>query len=144
VQSPTFLLLLADGLLVLHVLFVVFVVIGLFLILVGGPARWKWVRNPWFRLCHLLAIGVVILQSWLGRICPLTIWEMELRARAGDHVYAGTFISHWLQSLLYYRAPMWVFILVYTLFGLVVLMSWFMVRPRPFVNRGGHRDHGHD
>ena len=125
-------LLAADAILLVHALFVMFVVIGLLLILAGKPLGWSWVRNPWFRAAHLAAIGVVILQSWLGVICPLTSWEMALRAKAGDAVYSGSFIAHWLEAVLYYRAPAWVFTLVYTAFGALVLVSWFWVRPRPF------------
>jgi hypothetical protein len=122
----------ADLLLLAHTLFVVFVVAGLVLILFGKLAHWDWVRNPWFRLAHLLAIGVVVLQAWLGRVCPLTIWEMALRERAGDVTYEGSFIAHWLESLLYYNAQAWVFTVAYTAFGLLVVLSWFQVRPRPF------------
>ena len=134
-SSETHYLLAADALLFLHVLFVVFVVVGLVLILAGGVAGWRWVRNPWFRLAHLVAIGVVVLQSWAGVICPLTTWEMELRARAGDAVYSGSFIAHWLQRLLYYQAPGWVFTACYSVFGLLVILSWIRVRPMPFSRR---------
>ena len=122
----------ADLLLIGHVLFVLFVVLGFVLILVGKPLHWRWVRNPWFRLAHVAAIGVVALQSWAGVICPLTTWEMALRARAGEGAYSGTFISHWLETLLYYRAPAWVFTLCYTMFALAVIACWFWIRPRPF------------
>ena len=131
-DSATFYLFAADALLTLHVLFVAFVVFGLLLILAGKVLNWSWVRNAWFRLTHLVAIGVVVLQSWFGMICPLTIWEMALRNKAGDAVYAGTFISHWLESILYDRAPAWVFAVCYTVFGALVVLSWFWVRPRPF------------
>ncbi len=57
---------------------------------------------------------------------------MSLRYRAGDMVYSGSFISHWLETLLYYRAPAWVFAVAYTLFGALVVASWYFVRPRPF------------
>lgn len=130
----------ADLLLFTHVLFVVFVVFGLLMIVAGKIRSWSWVRNPWFRLSHLAAIGVVVLQSWLGALCPLTTWEMALRDKAGDAVYAGSFIGHWLETLLYYRAPAWVFIVVYTVFGALVLVSWFWVRPRPFVRSGKSGD----
>ena len=125
-------LLAADALLFIHVLFVAFVVFGLLLIFAGKLFSWSWVRNPWFRLAHLIAIGVVVLQTWLGAICPLTTWEIALREKAGDAVYAGSFIAHWLETILYYQFPPWVFIVVYTMFGLLVLGSWFWVRPRPF------------
>lgn len=125
-------MLIADAILLVHVLFVGFVIIGLLLILLGKPLSWSWVRNPWFRLLHLAGIAVVVLQAWAGIICPLTTWEMAFRAKAGDAVYSGTFISHWLETILYYRAPAWVFIVCYSIFGLGVVASWFWVRPRAF------------
>lgn len=131
-ESSELFLLAADAILFLHALFVVFVVIGLVLILIGKVYRWSWVRNPWFRASHLLAIAVVVVESWFGAICPLTTVEMMLRSRAGDTAYHGSFIAHWLETLLYYRAPEWVFAVSYTAFGSVVLVSWFWVRPRPF------------
>ena len=79
----------ADLMLALHVTVVVFVVAGLALVLFGATRGWRWVRNPWFRLAHAACIGVVVLQAWLGRICPLTTWEMALRERAGDATYGG-------------------------------------------------------
>lgn len=128
-------LLFADLLLFSHVLFVAFVIFGLLLILVGKFAAWAWVRNPWFRTAHLAAIGVVVVQSWVGMVCPLTTWEMALRERAGDATYTGTFISHWLETLLYYQAPAWVFVVCYTLFALLVAACWIWVRPRRFGRR---------
>lgn len=120
----------ADAILVTHTLFVCFVVLGLALIFIGKWRGWTWVFQFRFRLAHLLAIAIVVLQSWLGMICPLTIGEMELRAAAGEQVYAGSFIAHWLQQLLYYRLPDWVFVTLYTAFGALVVASWFWVRPR--------------
>ncbi|WP_372985915.1 DUF2784 domain-containing protein [Marinobacter sp.] len=128
-MSPELYLLLADSLLVLHVLLVGFVIFGLAAIFIGHFLKWSWVRNVWFRVTHLVVIVIVVLQAWLGVLCPLTVWEMELRERAGAAGYEGSFIQHWLQSLLYYSAPEWVFILAYTAFGGVVLASWFLVRP---------------
>jgi len=125
-------LLAADALLLLHTLFVVFVVFGLLSIFAGKAFSWTWVRNPWFRFAHLSATGVVVLQSWLGVICPLTTWEMAFRSKAGDAVYPGSFMAHWLEKLLYYQAPEWVFLVGYTLFGALVVASWYGVRPRPF------------
>ena len=122
--------LLADIVLVVHFAFVAFVVGGLAAIWVGAAAGWRWVRNPWFRWIHLIAIGVVVVQAWLGVICPLTTWESALRARGGDATYEGSFIAHWLNELLYFQAPAWVFTLCYSLFGALVLASWFLVRPR--------------
>ncbi len=131
-NSPALFILAADAILFLHVLVVIFIVFSLVLIFVGNVLTWTWIRNPWFRLLHLLAICVVVLLSWLNLICPLTSIEMELRTRAGDAAYSGTFISHWLESILYYQAPPWVFVVGYTIFGVMVGASWFFIRPRHF------------
>ena len=122
----------ADSILFIHVLFVAFVVLGLVSILVGARLSWAWVRNPWFRSAHLAGIAFVVLQAWIGAICPLTTWEMALREKAGDAVYSGSFVSFWLERLLYYQAPQWVFVLGYTVFGALVAVSWYWVRPRRF------------
>lgn len=125
-------LLAADALLIAHTLFVLFVVGGLILIIVGGICGIGWVRNPWFRLTHLLAIAFVVLQTWAGHICPLTTWEMKLRRAGGQTTYNESFIAYWLDRLLYWDAPHWVFLLLYSAFGLIVLTSWYWVKPRPF------------
>lgn len=128
-MSDVILLLLADTILVIHVLFVAFVVIGLLAIYLGYWLNWRWVYNRTFRIIHLCAIGYVVVQAWLGVVCPLTTWEMALRAEAGTATYAGSFIQHWLHRALYFTLPAWVFVVVYTLFGGLVLASWWLVRP---------------
>ena len=129
----------ADLVLMTHVAFVAFVIFGLLLILVGGFRQWAWIRNPWLRLSHLVAVGVVVAQAWFGVICPLTTLEMWLRDQAGDITYEETFISHWLHQLLFYQAPSWVFAVCYTGFGILVAGSWFGFRPRPFRMGEGKR-----
>ena len=131
-DSSMFFLLAADIVLLLHVLFVAFVGIGMLLIFIGKVRAWSWVRNPWFRLAHLVAIAVVVIQSWFGLICPLTSIEMALRSRAGDTSYSGSFISHWLESILYYQVSPWVFVIFYMAFAAIVIASWFWIRPRRF------------
>ncbi|WP_438958199.1 DUF2784 domain-containing protein [Porticoccus sp.] len=121
----------ADLILVLHAGFVLFVVGGLVLIVLGNLCHWRWVNRWWFRLAHLGAIAVVVAESWVGWACPLTTLEQWLRARAGGASYSGSFIEHWLQQLLYYDAPPWVFLLIYSLFGLLVLASWWLFPPTP-------------
>ncbi|MFC1601475.1 DUF2784 domain-containing protein [Candidatus Sumerlaeota bacterium] len=87
-------------------------------------------RNLTFRICHLLAIGIVVAQAWWGRICPLTSWENAAHQAAGEQAYSGSFVAHWVGSLIYYDAPQWVFTVAYLLFGGLVLASWYWVRPQ--------------
>jgi hypothetical protein len=129
VSKESLLLLLADAILTIHVLFICFVVFGLVAIYLGYFLKSPWIRNRLFRTLHLLAIGIVVIQAWVGVICPLTSWEMALREAAGSTFYSGSFIQNWLQQLIYYNAPDWVFILLYTVFGGLVLASWYLVPP---------------
>lgn len=117
-------LVLADAVLVLHFAIVLFVVLGLPVIIVGNRAGWVWANGYWWRLAHMLAIGVVALQAWLGQHCPLTILESWLRARAGQPAYSVSFVAHWVQQILFYEAPLWVFAIVYTVFALAVVWAW--------------------
>ena len=120
---------LADLVLVAHLAIVGFVVVGLVLVISGNLLRWHWVNNLWFRLAHLAAIAFVVLEAWFGITCPLTTLEMALRVKAHAAAYSGGFIEHWLQRLLYYEAPAWVFTLGYTLFGLLVAATWWCFPP---------------
>ncbi len=128
-MSQRLLLLAADALLVVHALFIAFVVFGLVLVITGIFRNWRWTRNPWFRLAHLGAIGLVVLQSWLGMVCPLTTWENQLRQLAGQGGYAGSFVQHWLHKLIFYQAETWVFTLSYTVFAALVALAWCLAPP---------------
>ncbi|VWX37053.1 MULTISPECIES: DUF2784 domain-containing protein [unclassified Limnobacter] len=122
----------ADVVLLTHFAIVLFVVVGLLLIVVGNLRAWPWVNRWWFRVLHLLAISVVVLESWLGIECPLTTLENWLRLQAGQGVYQGSFIQHWVHGVMFYQAPGWVFALVYTLFGLLVAVAWWRWPPQQF------------
>jgi hypothetical protein len=130
--QPKYAGLIADAILIVHVAFAAFIVFALILIVIGGICKWNWIRNLWFRLLHLFAIVLVVLESWCGVICPLTDWEMRLREISGQDTYDGGFITYWFQRLLYYDAPPWVFILCYSIFGLVVIVCWIVFRPRRY------------
>ena len=126
-----FCLLLADLVLVVHVAFIAFVIVGLILTWIGWLRRWGWVRNLWFRLAHLAAIGVVAAQALFGIICPLTLWEDELRLLAGgEGRYAGSFIQHWLHQLIFFQAEGYVFTIAYVAFFLAVALSFWVIPPR--------------
>lgn len=122
----------ADLVLLLHFAIVLFVVGGLLLIVLGNFLQWPWVNRWWFRALHLLAISVVVLESWLGIECPLTTLENWLRMQAGQGVYQGSFIQHWVHGVMFYQAPGWVFALVYTLFALAVVAAWWRWPPHQF------------
>lgn len=129
-MAPASAALLADAILVAHVGVVVFVVLGTLLIGLGGWRRWRWVRDIRWRVAHLLLVGFIAAQAWLGALCPLTVWEQALRRRAGETAYRESFIEHWLSRLIFVEAPWWMFVAVYSTFALLVLVAWFAVPPR--------------
>ena len=127
---PTFYAFAADLVVAFHFAYVAFVVFGLLLTLLGVVRGWRWVRNPWFRGIHLATIGIVVAEAWLGITCPLTTWEKQLRRLAGEASYGGDFLGRWLHEILFFELPPWIFTLIYTAFGLAVLMTWLLAPPR--------------
>ena len=83
--------LLADLVVGVHFLFVLFVLLGGLLVL-----RWPWVAG-----LHLPAALWGVLIEFTGWICPLTPLEQSLRQRAGGQGYSGSFIEHYLLPVLY-------------------------------------------
>ncbi len=122
--------LLADFIVIFHAAYVGFVVFGLVLILLGVAMRWRWIRNPWFRSLHLIAIGIVVVESLIGMTCPLTAWEDRLRQMAGEGGYSGDFLGYWVHRLIFYHAEAWVFTVLYLTFGLAVLAAFVLAPPR--------------
>ena len=99
---------LADGILIFHFCFLLFVVFGGFLVL-----RWRWVR--WLHIpCALWGIAI----EYFGWICPLTPLEIEFRGRAGELGYVGGFIEHYITAAMY---PAGLTRLIQTVLGTLVL-----------------------
>ncbi len=127
VTAPNLWGMLADLVVALHAAYLAFVVFGFALIVLGYVAGWRWVRNAAFRLAHLAAILVVCAEALSGWTCPLTTLEDSLRQRGGERVYTGDFIRRWLDWLIFYNAPAWVFTTVYLAFAAIVLVTLWLV-----------------
>jgi len=81
----------ADLVLVVHLLFIGFVVGGAFL-------AWRWPRIIWVQL-PAMVYGALI--EFVGFSCPLTSLQNYLQRRAGESGYRGGFISHYLVQVIY-------------------------------------------
>lgn len=82
---------LADAILLLHLAFVGFALLGGLLVL----------RYPQLLRWHLAALGWGVVVQTMDWICPLTPLENHLRAQGGQAGYAGGFLEHWISRLLY-------------------------------------------
>lgn len=128
--EPSVWLTLANIVLLAHAAYVLFVVGGQLLIVAGWVRGWGWTRRFVFRFLHFLAIGFVMLEAWIGAVCPLTMLENALRFRSGVTADERGFISHWLERLIFSSAPAWIFTLVYTSFTVMVVLTWLAYPPR--------------
>jgi len=81
----------ADLLVLLHFLFIVFVVAGGLLVL-----RWRGIAY-----CHIPAAVWGVLVEFQGWVCPLTPLEIHLRNLAGERSYSGDFIEHYVLAAMY-------------------------------------------
>ncbi len=120
---------LADFIVLVHVVWVLVVVLTVPAVLIGAWRGWQWVRNRWFRFGHLLMIGIVVAESLLGIACPLTVWENDALRAAGKPGYGRSFVGHWLHELLFFDFEPWVFTTAYVAFGLVVALLFWKVPP---------------
>jgi hypothetical protein len=109
----------ADAVVVLHLLWIVFLILGAL-----PGQRWAWVK--W---AHLASLAFSIALQTFGWICPLTHLEVWLRRLGGAQPYEGTFIRHYVEQIVYAEIPRSV-LLVGTLI-VVALSLWLYLRPRP-------------
>jgi Protein of Unknown function (DUF2784) len=81
----------ADLVMVVHLLFIGFIVGGVFL-------TWRWPLIIW---AHMPAVIYGALVEFAGITCPLTLLENDLRQRAGEAGYRDVFIAHYLVKVIY-------------------------------------------
>lgn len=122
--------LLAELIVAIHIAYVVYVVGGLVAILIGALRGRKWIRNPWFRITHLLAILIVVVEIFLKFNCPLTTWENQARAAAQQPVDGSAFMDRLLTFILIGSAPRWLINGAYFVFAVAIVATFLWVPPR--------------
>ena len=121
----------ADVIVALHVGYVGFVVLSQLLIFVGLIFRWEWIRNFWFRAIHLVLMTIVMVEAASGMTCPLTTWEHQLRVKAGQPIEEASFTGWLFHKVLFYQdVPGWIFRPLHVSFGILVLLTFILARPR--------------
>jgi hypothetical protein len=120
---------LANFILALHFAIITFNVAGLIVIPLGAACRWRFIRIAWLRWLHLTLLFIVAAQAISGRACILTIWQNEL---TGNRTAPEPMIMHWLNGLIYWNLPIWVFAVLYSAVFLYVVALWVFI---PFGRR---------
>ena len=120
---------LATAVLAVHFGIVAFNLGGLVLVPIGKWAGWRIVSAFWWRLAHLASLAAVALQSILGQACFLTLWQAGLEARA-DASDPPPLIASWINGLLFWPLPLWVFATAYVAVFVYTLLLWRWVPPR--------------
>jgi hypothetical protein len=115
---------LGQAVLAAHLVVIAFNVFGLVAIPLGAWRGWAWVRIRWWRALHAGSLALVALQATLGRACFLTIWQGDLGGGRADPL-----IMRWVNGVIYWPLPMWVFTAAYLAVFAYVLALWLWVRP---------------
>jgi hypothetical protein len=115
----------AFSILILHLAVIAFNVAGCVLVPIGAWRGWHWVRDFWFRIAHLASLAIVALQAVLGRACFLTVWQGE----ASGAATAQPLIAGWIERVIYWPLPLWVFAVAYVVVFAYVVALWIVVRP---------------
>ncbi|MDA1264864.1 MAG: DUF2784 domain-containing protein [Planctomycetota bacterium] len=130
--------LLADVVTAAHLAVVVFLLVMLFAVPVGGVCRWRWVRNPALRMTHLAIMGYIVFNAARGELCCLTHWEMDLRRAAGQASGEDySFVGRLLHDILFVDVDQSVLHWIYAGVGLLVLAGLFLVPPHRRAGEAG-------
>lgn len=123
------LILLADIVLIVHFCVAAFNVFSLPVIWIGRLLGRRFVHNPWFRLTHLGLMAFVLEETLMGRLCPLTIWEADLRraAGAGGPGDGESFIAYWVGRILFSEYDETTYMVAYGLFFSAIVVTLIIV-----------------
>jgi len=85
----------ADLVVLIHLLWILFLIFG------AIPGA----RRAWVKWTHLGALAYSVALQAFGWVCPSTHLEAWLRAAGGAAAYEGTFIRHYLETIVYAQLP---------------------------------------
>jgi hypothetical protein len=120
----------ADLIAATHIGYFLYVVGGCAAIVVGATKRWKWIRNPWFRFSHLVAVYIVVFENVFNIACPLNTAEWHLRSASQSFVGASTGVGGALDYLLFHAIPGNVLNVMYSTLAVLLLLALLLVPPR--------------
>src|SRR4030067_3194555 len=122
--------LIADFLVALHLLWILFMLAGVALILWGILFKRIILNWFWFRTLHLAGIIYVGALSIQGKLCPLTTWENQLRAKSDPaSAYTGSFIIHYIEKIVYPEVDPVLLQTATITIGIFTILAYLVVPP---------------
>ena len=121
--------LLANLVAVVHIGYFLFIVLGTLAILCGPRLGWMWVRNLPFRLLHIAAVYVVLIEEVFRIDCPLSVVQWGLRSAGGGGQEATEGLGGILDGLLFRTIPGWALDGLYWSTGVGLLVLLYVVPP---------------
>ena len=111
--------------LLFHFCIFLFMVLGFFLIPLGYYQKWEWVKNKYYRLIHLVLMGIIFIETILGFMCPLTVLENFLR----NNIEINNKITQIIHQIMYWDLPTYQFIILNLLSLFYLIFLWFFFKP---------------
>ena len=118
-------ILFSEIVLLFHFCIFLFMILSFFLIPLGYYQEWKWVKNKYYRLIHLVLMGIIFIETILGFMCPLTILENFLR----NDIEINNKITQIIHQIMYWDLPTYQFIILYLLSLLYLIFLWCFFKP---------------
>ena len=120
----------ANAILAAHAAIISFNIFGLVAVPIGAASGWQFVRIRWWRILHIVLLAAVAAQAVFGRACILTLWQAAFAGTAADRT---PLIAGWVDRIIFWPLPIWVFAVLYVvIFGYALALLW-LVPPRPGV-----------
>jgi len=117
---------LAAAVLAAHLAIILFNLFGLVAVPIGAVCGWRFVHIRWWRVLHVASLAVVALQATLGRACILTLWQARLEGAESP----APLIMRWVEGLIYWPLPLWLFSVLYLVVFGYALLLFRLVPPR--------------
>lgn len=114
----------------LHLAYALFVILGTAAIVIGPALGWRWIRNLPFRVLHVMAVYIVLVEEAFGIQCPLNVLQWDLRSAGGGPPEATEGLGGILDGLLYRTIPGWALDVLYWSLGVGLLVLLYVVPPR--------------
>ncbi len=129
-MSPSTALHIAHVILAIHIISALFIIAGVIVIPIGLRAGWDFVNVCWWRVLHIGALAVVVVQKLLGQACFLSVWEERYLTIAKHAGYPVPLIHSMGDRAVHVPLPFVATTVFYTATLVYLIVLWLRWPPR--------------